>query len=272
MIQQGECGRTLQTKPVMVSNRLYEKACNLKCNEDPCLSIVVPVFNLSHVVLYTYRAIESALNKCSISYEVIFVDDGSTDDTYMKLLDNLRYDDRVRVYRLPFNKGKGFALFHGFRRARGEIVVFFDGDLDINPRVIPVLYSIVRLNIGDIAILSKWHPQSITRYTFIRLLFSKLFNKLSMLLLGLRLKDTQTGAKAFKSEVLKALAPQLIIKRYAFDIELLVLASKRNYRIIEVPSPWPIKLNSSFKLDEIWRMLLDILSITYRVRITKRIR
>ncbi|MCE4599075.1 MAG: glycosyltransferase family 2 protein [Desulfurococcales archaeon] len=262
----------MSRKITTVNNNLYKRVCENGCNGSPCISVIIPVFNLAHIVMYTYRAITRVFSYCNIDYELIFVDDGSTDNTYNILRYRLKDNDKIKILRLPFNRGKGFALLHGFKRSSGQVIVFFDGDLDIDPRVILLLYSTVKLGISDIAIISKWHPQSYINYTFIRLLLSKLFNKLASILLGLRLKDTQTGAKAFKREVLLELSPYLIVKRYAFDIELLTLAVQRNYRIMEIPSPWMIKLNSSFKLNEIWNMLLDILSITYRTRITKRFR
>ncbi len=78
------------------------------------------------------------------------------------------------------------------------------------------------------------------------------------------MSDTQTGAKAFKKEVLDVIAPKLYTKRYAFDVELLLLASKHGFKIAEAPSLKPINLTTTFNPKDIFRMLLELLSIAYR--------
>ena len=146
-------------------------------------------------------------------------------------------------------------------------MVFFDGDLDIDPRQILLLLSVLRNNDADIAITSKWHPQSKTIATPSRKFLSRSFYALTRLLLGMRLSDTQTGAKAFKREALEDITRHLTVKRYAFDVELLTAAIARGYSIVEVPALWRIKLVTHFKVKEMARMLTDLLAITYRHRV-----
>ena len=157
----------------------------------PFISVIMPVYKLSKLVTHSIRAVEKVLNVNGYRYEIIVVDDGSPDDTYSHALTTSR-NPAVRVYRLPKNMGKGFALLYGFKKSRGEIVVFFDGDLDIDPRQIHLLVNTLRSNGVDIAITSKWHPQSRTIATPLRKFLSRSFYALARLLLGLRVSDTQT--------------------------------------------------------------------------------
>ncbi len=223
------------------------------------------MYRLSKLVTYSIKAVEKVLSRLGASYEIVVVDDGSPDDTYQWAL-RASKSPCVKVYRLPRNMGKGFALIYGYRRSRGRIIVFLDGDLDIDPRQVWLLLAALAKHRADIAITSKWHPQSKTIATPIRKLLSKSFIALERLVLGIRLSDTQTGAKAFRRRVLDAVAPRLRIKRYAFDAELLYIAMKMGFRIVEVPALWRVRLASRFSPREILRMLLDLLAIAYRNR------
>ena len=236
------------------------------CLGKPFISVIMPAYKLSGLVTRSIEAVEKVLSTNGYRYEVIVVDDGSPDDTYEHAL-KVSGNPYVKVYRLPKNMGKGFALIYGFKRSRGDIVVFFDGDLDIDPRQIQLLVDTLRNNGVDIAITSKWHPQSRTTATPLRRFLSRAFNALAKLLLGLRVSDTQTGAKAFRRKALEDIARRLTIKRYAFDVELLTAATTRGYRIVEVPALWRIKLTARFKTREIIKMLLDLLAVAYRHRV-----
>jgi len=166
--------------------------------------------------------------------------------------------------------GKGFALLYGFKKSRGDIIVFFDGDLDIHPCQIPLLINTLKHNNADVVITCKWHPRSRTIASPLRKFLSKSFYAITRLLLGLRVNDTQTGAKAFKREILEDVVDRLTVRRYAFDVELLTAITARKYRITEVPALGKIKLTSKFKIQEIIKMLIDLLAITYRHRIKKQ--
>ena len=234
--------------------------------QKPLISVIMPVYNLSRIVTYSIKAVEELMRASGYKYEIIVVDDGSKDDTYTHILMSQR-THTIRVFRLPNNMGKGVALIYGFKKSRGDIVVFYDGDLDIDPRQITLLVSALRITNSDIVITSKWHPQSKLIATPLRRFLSKSFYALVRLLLGLRVSDTQTGAKAFRKTALGEITRYLTTRRYAFDVELLTAATMLGFRIIEVPAPWGIKLTSRFKTGEIIKMFLDITAITYRFRV-----
>ncbi len=238
-------------------------------SDKPLISVVMPVYRLSRLVTHSIEAVDKVLSANGYMYEVIVVDDGSPDDTYEHALKASR-SPYVKAYNLPRNMGKGFVLLYGFRRSHGNIVVFIDGDLDIDPRQIILLVNILASNTTDIVITSKWHPQSKTITTPLRKFLSRAFNTLTKLLLGLKISDTQTGAKAFRREVLEDIARHLTVKRYALDVELLTVATARGYRITEVPALWRIKLASRFRVLEIIKMFIDLLAVAYRHRIKRQ--
>lgn len=231
----------------------------------------MPAYMLAGKIKESIKAVEIVLKQYNYKYEIIVVDDGSPDDTYIQALTASR-NPAIKVYRLPRNMGKGFALLYGFKKSKGDIVVFFDGDLDIDPRQIHLLIKTLENSSADIAITSKWHPQSRTIATPLRKILSKAFNALTRLCLGLNVSDTQTGAKAFRREVLKDITNHLTVKRYAFDVELLTAATARGYKIAEVPALWRIKLTSRFKTREIIKMLIDLIAIAYRHRVKSQYR
>ncbi len=226
----------------------------------------MPAYRLSGLVGESIRAVDGVLRAAGYPYEIIVVDDGSPDDTYGEALRASR-GRPVRVLRLRRNRGKGAALLAGYRRSRGDIVVFFDADLDIDPRQIPLLVRALHATGADAVVTSKWHPRSRTEASPTRWFLSRAFHALERLLLGVRVTDTQTGAKAFKRQALDEVAPRLTVKRYAFDAELLTAITARGKTIVEIPAVWRIRLKSRFHPLEIARMLLDLLAIAYRHRV-----
>jgi len=235
------------------------------------VSVIMPAYNLEHIIPLSILRVKEILEKHGYNYEIIVIDDGSKDNTYQEALRVSRVDpERIKVYKLPRNKGKGYALIYGYKHSRGNIIVFFDADLDIDPHQIPLLIETLKSNGVDTVITSKWHPRSKTIATTHRRLLSKAFYALVRLLLGIKTSDTQTGAKAFHRKTLQNIADNLMVKRYAFDAELLTAITAKGYRICEVPALWQIKLTSRFKLKEIIKMFIDLMAIAYRHKVKKQ--
>jgi glycosyltransferase involved in cell wall biosynthesis len=161
--------------------------------------------------------------------------------------------------------GKGNAIKMGFAHSQGDSIVVIDGDLDVDPTFIPNYVEALKTN--DIAVASKWHPQSRTTVTLKRKILSFGFNALSRLLTGIKLTDTQTGLKAFRREVLERMAPKFVVKRYAFDLELIGACNHAGYRIVDLPVDVCIRSMISFR--EIFRMTVDMFGIAYRLRVLK---
>lgn len=120
---------------------------------------------------------------------------------------------------------------------------------------------------ADIAIASKWHPESQVTTPLPRRFLSYAFHILVMLLTGVRVSDTQSGLKAFRLDALRTIMRLLSVKHYAFDVEVLTVASMLKMRIVELPVR--IQLGSLFSARHVLRMLIDILRITYRLRVIR---
>jgi len=245
----------------------YESMNEVSIHElKPRLSVVIPVLNQAEVVEEIIRRVNDVLKHNVLTYEMIVVDDGSTDDTGIRLKACSEVSDHLKVVTYHQNRGKGYALKTGFNKAKGSVVVFIDGDLDVN--VGQIVCYVKALEYGDVVIASKWHPQSKVEMPLTRKILSYGFNTLVRLLTGIRLRDTQTGLKAVRRKSLQKVFSRLVVKRYAFDVELLAVASLLGLKVVELPVTLKIK-RGLFSPKDIWRMLVDLLGITYRLRVKR---
>jgi dolichol-phosphate mannosyltransferase len=231
------------------------------------LSVIVPAYNEAVSIALTVKNIEEALKGYRGGYEIIVVDDGSKDDTLERALSVAAANSSVRVLSYQDNNGKGHALKHGFQLAKGDLALFLDADSDLPPSQIPRFLD--RMSVGDVDIVigSKRHPDSEVHYPAARRLFSKAYSLLVMALFQLNITDTQTGVKLFDRKVLDDVFPKVLVKRYAFDLEVLVNAKRLGYRIAEMPVVLNYRFRSRIKTKAIWGIFLDTLAIFYRMKI-----
>ncbi len=230
----------------------------------------MPAFNEGRHIFANIRETREALAGLSDSFEIVAVDDGSVDNTGEGIARAAREFSEVRALSSPENRGKGWALRKAFAACRGELVFFLDSDLDIHPRQFSALLRI-RESTGAAAVIgSKRHPESTLNYPAPRRLISAAYFFLVKLLFGLPIRDTQTGIKLFKREALAAGLPRLLVKRYAFDLELLANLHHRGYSIAEAPIVVDYKGRfGRIGLGSIWTILLDTLAVFYRLRILR---
>lgn len=233
------------------------------------LSVIVPVFNEGKIIFNNLREIEKTLDKFKLNYEIILVDDGSYDNTYEEALRAARRSKRIKVVRKE-NEGKGSALKYGFGFCSGQLVTMIDADLDLHPRQIPLFIDYMKKYNADVVVGSKRHPLSKIDYPLQRKILSKGYRIITKILFGLNIRDTQAGLKLFKYKVLKEILPRVLCKKYAFDLELLVNASHRGFKIVEAPVElnWQ-RVSSRIKLKDVLRIALDTAAIFYRLRILK---
>ena len=236
------------------------------------LSLVVPAYRQEKTITKDITTIVTALSALPINYEIIIVVDGFADKTY-KVLQSLKLKTKnLKVIGYEKNKGKGFAIKRGVEEAKGDIIGFIDAGMDIDPTEISIMLDIMDWNKADIVIGSKLHPESKVNYPFWRKVLSWGYRTLTHFLFGFSVKDTQVGLKIFKKKAAKDIFSKIIVKRFAFDIEVLAVAYKLGYtRIYEAP----IKLNfngvSNITSSNFWRvifwMLWDTAAVFYRVKI-----
>jgi len=223
----------------------------------------MPAYNEADCIAKSIAVAADQFEAVHRDFEIIVVDDGSTDETRQTA--HSVFDSRVKVVSYSPNKGKGYALKEGFNSVTGEFSFLVDSDLEIQARD---LASYVReLADSDIVIGSKRHPLSNVQTPPIRKILSLGFNALERLLTGVNASDTQSGLKGARSTMLYEILPLLSVKRYAFDAELLAVASLADLRIKELPVQ--IQLKGAFSVKQVFRMLVDLLGIAYRLRVTR---
>jgi glycosyltransferase involved in cell wall biosynthesis len=207
-----------------------------------------------------------SLDQLDRPFEVIVVCDGSSDRTAERAM--AVSDPRVRVLRYDSQQGKGAAVTCGLAHARGRLVGWLDSDLDVEPDVI--VRAARRFECApevDAVIGSKRHPQSAVDYPLIRRIYSWGYQLLVRALFRINVRDTQVGAKLFRREMLDTVVPLLLVKRYAYDLELMAVGAEFGFdRIEEVP----IRLDYRFSGTGIGSaavrsMLVDTLAIAYRI-------
>ena len=226
------------------------------------LSLVLPCHNAGSALKNVLDGLVEEL-RGEASYELIVVSDGSTDDTVRVAAG---YEGTpVRVLEHPVRSGKGHALRVGLTEARGRYVAFLDADGDIAPATIGSFLALMRLYDPDVVLGSKRHPLSEVSYPPLRRLLSWTYHKTTRLLFRVNVRDTQTGVKLIRREVLSAVLPRLLEKRYAFDLEFLVVARSLGYRrIFEAPIRLEYRFASHVNLTESFRILWNTLAIFYR--------
>jgi glycosyltransferase involved in cell wall biosynthesis len=205
------------------------------------------------------------LDRLTVPYEVIVVSDGNTDETAVRA--RQVPCPHIRVLGYPENRGKGYALRYGTNAARGELVAFIDGDLDIHPVGIARFLDILRLKDVDAVVAAKSHPDSVVNYPRFRRLQSDTFRLIVRLMFGLNVSDTQTGLKLFRRQVLDECLPHVGTDGFAFDLELLVLANDAGFKVVE----GPVDLDFHFTTTTGVRAVVDMLVHVVRIQ-RKRLR
>jgi len=226
------------------------------------LSVVVPLFNEEHSVETLYREIAAALEPERQPYEVIFVDDGSTDGS-LGALNNLHSENtNVVVVQLRRNFGKAAALQAGFLEAKGDIVVTIDADLQDDPAEIPQLLA--KLDEG-FDLVSGWKSRRNDPWT--RRLLSRVFNWATAVVSGVRLHDVNCGLKAYRAEALRGIRLYGELHRF-----IPVLAAYRGFRVAEIPVHHRPRQHgrSRYGLNRYLRGLFDLVTVTFMGRYRHR--
>jgi glycosyltransferase involved in cell wall biosynthesis len=235
----------------------------VKQDSRPELSIIMPAYNEgAHIHANIQRVCETLEG---LHYEIIVVDDGSSDNTFAE--SQRAADDGYPVHaaKQQTNSGKGASLFYGFEFASGELVAFLDSDLEIAPENLPTLIKVMRETNADVVAGVK--DLQANQFPPMRRLMSRGYRAMVAFLFGLTITDTQTGIKLFRREVLTDAIPRVSARRFAFDIELLVAASRFGYRIVEQPVEISYRRSGGLgrvNLAQLFNMTADTLAIFYR--------
>ena len=236
---------------------------------DGKLSVLMPARNLGPSIAENLSTVARLLEN-ELAFEIIVVDDGSTDSTYAECERVAGERSQVRALHISENVGKGAALRHAFSVSTGSHIVFLDADLDLPPGQLSTFFDRMQDTDADVVIGSKMHPESQLDYPLARRVISSTYFLLVKVLFGLPIHDTQTGIKLFRRAVLDWVFPRMLVKRYAVDLEILVMAHLRDHVIAEAPVVLKFQGGSGFVGPRAIRSVMnDTLAIFYRARLIK---
>ncbi len=222
------------------------------------ISVIVPAYNEE-------KRIQNMLNQYGDYFfngrhdcEIVVICDGhdSTAEIVRQMAEKYA---RIRLFEFASRLGKGGAIIEGFKKSNGEVVGFVDADEAVHPHQFEKLLN--QLKNYDCAIASRRTAgsQILVRQPLKREVVSKIFNMLVNGLFGLKIKDTQCGAKVFKKEVIERVVPRLRSTGFEFDVELLWRIKNEGFSIKEVPITWQHTDKSSFSLKQSPKMFINLI-------------
>jgi glycosyltransferase involved in cell wall biosynthesis len=229
---------------------------------EPSVSLVVPGLNEAASLPELARRITAVLDEQEVPFELIFVDDGSSDDTWEVVAELHAEDPRVMGVRLRKNFGKAMALSAGFARVRGEVVVMMDADLQDDPVDLPKFLQKIEEGLD---VVVGWKVDR--RDPLNRRVLSKIFNGIVALVTGVRLHDMNCGFKAYRREVIGSIPIYGDLFRF-----IPVLANWQGFTVGEVPVKHHARKHgrSRYGLERILRGLFDLLSVTFLTRYSRK--
>lgn len=235
------------------------------------LTVVMPVYNEGERIYRNLIETVTQIEKFCPSFMIIAVNDGSIDESKQEIERASAADGRIKFISYDDNKGKGYAVRRGMLAAKSEYVAFLDSDLEIPPYLLEGYLRKAEEEDADVVIGSKMHKDSKIEYPFLRKVMSYGYYYFMKLLFGLKVKDTQTGIKLFRTTKAVPVLKAMRTSRFSFDIELLAISAKLNYKILEMPVVVNFSRNkanrSRIRIRSIFEMIRD--SIRIKVYLSK---
>ena len=230
---------------------------------DPTLSIVIPAYNEASRIRGALQKITGYLHTQNFSWQVVVVDDGSTDATASVVERFLKSEPGVTLLQVPHG-GKGWAVRHGMLQAQGEFRFLCDADLSMPIQQVERFLPPAQ-NDYDVAIGSREAPGARRiGEPYLRHLSGRLFNLLVRIMAVPGISDSQCGFKSFRAAAAEQLFRSQRIKGFSFDVEVLFLASKAKMHIVEVPIDWYFHRESKVRLyRDVPRMVGDLLAVRW---------
>jgi glycosyltransferase involved in cell wall biosynthesis len=236
------------------------------------ISVIVPAYKQEKTISDDLARINQVLRQAKVDYQIICVVDGIGIDKTFKKASSLKLK-KLKVIGYQQNHGKGHAVRHGMKKAKGDLIAFIDAGMEINPSGLNLLIAHMDWYQSDIIVGSIRHSASrVTGYPFKRKILSWGYHTMTRFLFGLKITDCQRGIKIFRREVLEDVLPKLLVKAYAFDIEMLAVAKSCGYNKIH---DGPVEMDAtnmfetSVESSTIFSMLIDTLAVYYRLKILK---
>lgn len=228
------------------------------------LTVVMPCYNEGTRIYRNIIETITQVEKFCDSFRIIVVNDGSQDETEYEIKRAMEQDYRIGMISYEKNQGKGYAVKRGMMASKSEYTAFLDADLELPPYLLEGFLKKAEEGV-DVVIGSKMHPESQVEYPFLRKVLSTGYYWFMKLLFGMKLKDTQTGIKLFRTEKIRPVLKMVRTSRFSFDIEILAIAAKKGLSIIEMPVVVNFSRNKSDKskisFSSIYEMVRDSLRI-----------
>jgi glycosyltransferase involved in cell wall biosynthesis len=228
--------------------------------DEPLISVIIPVFNEELTIGNVIERVKVVLQKIGFEYEIIVVDDFSTDGS-LALSNRLG----VKVYSLKKHMGKGYALRAGFAKAKGDIITTIDSDGSHRPEELPSLLTPILQEKADLVIGSRYLSQKPAAAKKLNAIGVRLFNLLIEVFTGAEVSDSQSGYRVMKSEVLRTM--RLKSGEYEIESEMLVKTARQGFRVREVPISFEQRTYGTSRLDPMvdgFKILLSIVSAYMR--------
>lgn len=230
--------------------------------KQPELSIIIPLYNEASSLKELHQKITATLKNINKSYEIIFIDDGSSDKSFEILKELYSRSETIKIYQFRKNYGKSAALAHGFSKARGDVIITMDADLQDDPGEIPSLIN--KLNEGY-DLVSGWKKK---RYDpFVKKYTSRIFNRVAAIVSGLKIHDFNCGLKAYRKDVIKNFHLYGQLHRY-----IPMLAHWQGFRVGEIEvRHHPRKYGKTkFGASRFAAGFFDLLTVSFLNRFNKR--
>ncbi len=199
------------------------------------LSLIIPAWNEEACIYRNALAASEKIAAFCSDFEVLVVDDGSDDRTQEEALRAAAEDPRIRLIAENGHGGKGRALCVGAHFAKGHYIAFCDADMDLDPSDLEHFLRVMKEERAGAVIASKLHPASHVDAPLLRRVYSRGYAALMKVLLGLPVRDTQTGLKLFRGDVMKKVCAQIRVTGFAFDAEMLCLIHAHGLKIVSMP-------------------------------------
>ncbi len=232
------------------------------------ISLIIPMYNESLIAADAVKTFSDYMSKTYRDYELIFVDDGSSDNCGEAVKEKAKEDSRVKLVSYQPNKGKGHAIRQGVFAAEGDYILFTDCDDAYGTDALTRLVETLNTSGADLVVGSRnLSKDGYAGYTWLRKVASKSYLKFIGLVAGFQLSDSQCGMKGFRKEAAKKIFRNCEVDRFAFDLEVLMIATKLGYRIAEFPVKIVNHRESTVHLvRDSMRMMKDVRRMKKRIK------
>ena len=221
------------------------------------ISLIIPAYNEEDRIEAVVLKYKSFFQQ----QEIIVVCNGCVDDTANIVGKLCSKHTPIKLLEFKEKLGKGGAIIEGFKAAKGDIIGFIDADESVEPEDVARMVAALSTVDGIIASRRLKDSRILVRQPLKRRLASRAFNLIVKVMFGLGYNDTQCGAKVFRRQAIKDVLPELVTKKFEFDVELLWRLKRKGYRIVEFPITWKHSEGSTFSLTNAPGMFLSLLKV-----------